>query len=106
MSNDPVHSFVRVDFFLHGDLVDRARFEATADTDVQTLGVFSKHDEINVGRSAVLQRAKTRIEQAYGPIVDVEIELKASTEQDVACVAVVRHARIAERTDEDRVEGT
>ncbi len=54
--------------------------------------------------AAVLERAEPLVEQLDRPVVDVEIELEARAEQDVARVAVVGHARIAERADEDRVE--
>ena len=53
---------------------------------------------------ASLQRAEPLVEQLHRPVVDVEIELEARAEQDVARVPVVGHARIAERADEDRVE--
>src|SRR4030095_11400895 len=62
MSNDPVHALVRVDLFLDGDLVDGAGLEPSAHANVETLGVFPEHDEVDVGRRAVLQRAKPRIE--------------------------------------------
>ena len=54
--------------------------------------------------AAALERAEPLVEQLHRPVVDVEIELEARAEQDVARVAVVGHARIAERADEDRVE--
>ena len=54
--------------------------------------------------SAVLQRTEPVVEQPDRPVVHVEIELEPRAEQDVARVAVVGHARIAERADEDRVE--
>ena len=104
MSNDAVHPFVGVDLFLHRDLVGGAGLEATPDTHVETLGVFTKHHEVDVGRRAMLQRAQSRVEQPHRTIVDVEIELEAGAEQDVARVAVVRHARIAECANKDRVE--
>ena len=86
------------------DLVLRPGFEPSADADIQPLGVLAEHHEIDVGDRAILQRAEPRIEQLHRPVVDVEIELEACAEQDVARVAVVGHTRIAERADEDRVE--
>src|SRR5215472_14305194 len=44
------------------------------------------------------------MEQLDRSIVDVQIELDSRAEQDVARVSVVRHAWIAERSDEDGVE--
>ena len=55
-------------------------------------------------RAAILERAQPIVEQPHRPVVDVEIELEARAEQDVARVPVVGNARIAERADEDRVE--
>ena len=89
MSNDAVHAFIGVDLFLHCDLVDSAGLEAATDTHVETLGVFTKHHEIDVCRSAILQRAQSRVEQTHRTIVDVEIEFEADTEQDVTRVAIV-----------------
>ena len=81
-----------------------AGLEAAADADVDALGVLAEHDEVDVGAAAALQRAEPVVEQLHRPVVDVEIELEAGAEQDVAGVAVVGHARVAERADEHRVE--
>ena len=104
VADDAMDALVGVELFLDRDLVVGARLEAPADADVQALGVLAKDDEVDVGRAAVLERTETLVEQADGPVVDVEVELEARAEQDVARVAVVRHARIAERADEDGVE--
>ena len=97
-------ALVGVELFLNRNLVVCARLEAPADADVQPLGVLAKHDEVDVGRPAVLEGTQPLVEQPHGPVVDVEVELEARAEQDVARVPVVGHARIAERPDEDRVE--
>ena len=102
--DDAVHALVGVDLFLDRDLVVGAGLEAAADADVDAFGVLAEHDEVDVASAAVLQRAEPLVEQPHRPVVDVEIELEARAEQDVARVAVVGHARIAERADEDRVE--
>ena len=100
-----MHALVGVDLFLDGDLVLGARLEAAADADVEPLGVLAKHDEVHVGRVASLQAdTVARASSLHRAVVHVEVELEASAEQDVARVAIVRHARIAERADEDRVE--
>ena len=44
------------------------------------------------------------VEQRHGAIVDVEVELEPDAEQDVPRVAIVGHARIADRADEHRIE--
>ena len=104
VADDPVHALEGVQLFLDRDFVVGAGLEAAADADVEALGVLAEHDEVDVLRPAVLQRAQPLVEQPDRPVVDVEIELEARAEQDVARVPVVGHARIAERADEDRVE--
>ena len=67
--------------------------------------VFSRNTtKLTSAGAAVLQRAQPLVEQLHRAVVDVEVELEARAEQDVARVPVVGHARIAERADEDRVE--
>ena len=70
--------------------------------DVQAFRVLAEHDEVHVRGRAILQRTEALVEQLHRPVVDVEIELEARAEQDVARVPVVGHARIAQRADEDR----
>ena len=78
--------------------------EPPADADVQPFGVLAEHDEVDVCRARSFSgqsRSSSRRDRA---VVDVEVELEARAEQDVARVPVVGDARIAERADEDRVE--
>ena len=104
VTDDTVHALPGVHFLLDRDLVLGARLEASADADVQPLGVLAEHHEVDIRGRASFERAQALVEQLHRPVVDVEIELEAGAEQDVARVAVVGHARIAERADEDRVE--
>ena len=104
MSHDPVHALVGVDLFLNRHFVFGAGLEAAADADVRALGVLAKHDEVHIGRRLPLQRAQPLVKQCHRTMVDVEIQLEAGAQQNVAGVAVVRHARVAQRADEDRVE--
>ena len=104
VADDAMHALVGVQLFLNRNLVLGARLEPAADAHVQALGVLPEHDEIDVARCTSLQWAQTFVEQADGTVVHVEIELEARPEQDVARVSVVGHARIAERSDEHRVE--
>ncbi len=97
-----MHALVGVQLFLNRDLVFGAGLEAPADADIEPFGVLAKHDEVDVVGAAVLERTEALVEQSHGPVVDVEVELEARAEQDVARVAVVGHARIAERADEHR----
>jgi hypothetical protein len=102
--DDPVNTLVGVQLFLDRHLVFGPGFEAAADAHVEPLGVLAKDDEVHGGGRLPFQRAEPLVEQLHRPVVDVEIELEARAEQDVARMAVVGHARIAERADEDRVE--
>ena len=104
MADDAVHALVGVDLFLDRDFVVGAGLEAAADADVDAFGVLAEHDEVDVLPAAILERAQAIVEQPHRAVVHVEIELEAGAEQDVARVAVVGDARIAERADEDRVE--
>ena len=104
MADDAVHALVGVQLFLDRDFVVCAGLEAPADADIEPLGVLAEDDEVDVVWPAVLERTETLVEQPHRPVVDVEVELEARAEQDVARVAIVGHARIAKRADEDRVE--
>jgi hypothetical protein len=105
MADDAVDPFERVDFFLDRNLVGRSRLEPPADAGVQALRVLTDDDEVDVRAAATLERAEPIVEQTNRPVVHIEIERKARPEQDVARVAVVGHARIAEGANQDRVEG-
>ena len=102
--DDPVHALVGVDFLLHRNLVVGAGLEAAADAHVQAFGVLAKDDEVDVGGPAILQRTQPLVKQAHRPVVDVQVELEPGSQQDVASMAHVRNARIAERPDVDGVE--
>ena len=102
--DDPVHAFVGIDLFLDRDLVVRVRLEAAADADVDAFGVLAEHHEVHVVRAAALERTQPLVEQLHRTVVDVEVQLEASAEEDLARVPVVGHARIAERADQDGVE--
>ena len=104
VTDDPVDALAGVELLLDGDLVVGARLEASADADVEPFGVLAEHHEVDVLRLAALERAQPLVEQLHRAVVDVEVELEARAEQDVARVAVVGHAWIAERADEDGVE--
>ena len=104
VADDAIDAFPGVQLFLDGDFVARAGLEASADADVEPFGVLAKDDEVHVLRRASFERAQPLVEQRDRAVVDVEVELEAGPEQNVARVPVVGHARIAERADEDRVE--
>src|SRR5262249_37655791 len=84
--------------------VFRSRLEAAADADVQPFGVLAEHDEVDIGRASILQWTQTLVEQTHRAIVDVQVELEARAEQNIASMTVVGNARGAERADEHGVE--
>ena len=104
VADDAVHALIGVELFLDRDLVLGPRLEPPADADIEPLGVLAKHHEVDVVGAAAFERTEPLVEQPHRPVVDVEVELEARAEQDVARVAIVGHARIAKRTDEDGVE--
>ena len=104
MAQDPVDALVGIDLFLNRDFVWRTGLEAAADANVEALGVLAEDDEVHVGGRPVLQRTQPLVEQPDRTIVHVQVELEPRAEQDVARMAIVGHARIAERADEHRVE--
>ena len=83
-ADDAVDALVGVDLFLDRDFVRRPGLEPAADAHVDALGVLAEHDEVDVLRAAVLQRAEAIGEQLDRPVVDVEVELEPGAEQDVA----------------------
>src|SRR5262245_32565727 len=102
--DDAVHALVGVHLLLYGDFVFGAGLEPAANADVQTFGALAEHDEVHVAALAALQRAESIVEELDRPVVDVEVELEARPEEDIAGVAIVGHAWIAERADEHRIE--
>ena len=105
MTDDAVDASIRVHLFLDRHFVLGPCAKAAARADIQAFGVLAEHDEVDVAPAAVLQRTETIVEQTDRAIVHVQIELEPRPQEDVARVAIVGHARIAERADEDRVEG-
>ena len=104
VANDAMHTLVGVHLFLNRHLIISAGLESPTDADVHAFRVLAKDDEVDVLAAAVLEGAEPIVDQSNGAVIDEEIELEASAEQNVAGVAVVGDARIAERPDEDGVE--
>ena len=80
----------------------RALLEVAADAGVEALGVLAEHEHVDVRRALALERRQPLVEQPHRAQVDVEVELEAQAEQDVARVHLLGHARIAERAEQDR----
>ena len=95
---------VGIDFFLDRNFLLGAGLEPPANANVHALRVFAKHDEVHILRPAAFQRTEPLVQQLDRSIVDEQIEFEPRTKQNVACVPIVRDARIPQRADEDRVE--
>ena len=104
-SNDPLDTLACVDVFLDRDLVGGAFLEDASHPDVEAFGVLAEDDEVDVLSLEIPERAKTVVEATNRPQVHEQVEPEPGAEQDVAGMAHVRYARIAQRTHEDRVEG-
>ena len=102
--DDAVDALVGVDLFLNRDFILGARLEPPADVHVDAFRVFAEDDEVHIVWAALLERTQPLVEESDGTLIHVQIELKADAEEDVARVAHVGNARIAERADVDRVE--
>ena len=76
-------------------------------TPTYTPSVFSRNTtKLMSRRVRFFSGLEAIVEQAHRAVVHVEVELEPRAEQDVAGVPVIRHARIAQRADQDGVEGT
>ena len=104
VADHPLHALAGVDVFLHGDLVRRALLEDAAGIDVDALGVFAHHDEINVLGLDAFQRTERRVQQTHRAHVGVQVHLEAHAQQDFLGMNIRGHARIAERAQQDGVE--
>ena len=99
VADDALHTLARVHVLLNRHLVGRALLEITAHAHVQAFGVFAEHHEIHVRFGFVLEWTELAVGEFHRSVVDVQIELEAQAQQDVAGVRHVRHARIAQRAD-------
>ena len=104
VADDPLHALAGVDVFLHGDLVRRALLEDAAGIDVDALGIFADHDEIDVLGLDAFQRTERRIQQSHRAHVGVQVHLEAHAQQNFFGVNIRGHARIAECAQQDGVE--
>ena len=104
VADDPLHAVPRVHRGLHGDLVTRALPVEPTDAAVQALRVLPDHHHVHVvlgvGRH---QRLHAR-EPDHRAEVHVLVELEPDPQQQVALEDPGRHARIAHRAQQDRVE--
>src|SRR5207237_2489897 len=96
----------RVDRRLEGDFVQARGMQGAADLRVLSFGVLAHDNEIDVARlSSGERRAYARIENR-GPHAGVLIESAADGQEKPVQRDIVLNPRIADRAEENGVEGT
>src|SRR5437660_1128105 len=95
-SDDPLDSLDGVDL-----LRDVALAVDAALAEIDPFGVFPKDDEVY--RAIRAQRGEAGVQQGNGPKVDVQVQPKAQSQQDVARVLVAWDARVAQCAEQDRL---
>ncbi len=103
-SQASLHPEPRRDHLLGGDLLRRAFAQKAPAPEVQVLRVLPDHQEIDVLRPLVLQRAVHARVQLHRPQVDVLIQLKTQTQQQAFLQRSGRHVRVAHRPQIDRIK--
>src|SRR5262245_10559112 len=83
MPNDTLHAFPRVDVLLHCDLIPSAFFEETTHADIKPFRVLAKDHEFHVRLFPAAQGCQSLMKQFYRPCVDIKVELKPQSEQNV-----------------------
>ena len=94
----------REDPGLFGKLVRCSTVEAATDPAVLALRVLPDAHHVDVRRRSSPQRRIDARQQAHRPQVDVLPQLLAEGKDHLPCRDVVRHARVADRAEVDRVE--
>ncbi len=101
--DDPLDTFRGVDGALNSDLVRGALLEDATDAYVKAFCVLTKHREAHVIDGFVRQRTEPGVDEPTRPQVDVEVEVEARLENQLACVLVPRHAWISNGAEKDGV---
>src|SRR5579875_126431 len=88
-----------------GDFLRRPAPEETTRAGVGTLGALPHHEEIDLLRLDVGKRRAHTGKQLDRAEVDVVVEFEAQAQEQTAFQHTARHARVADRAEEDRVMG-
>jgi hypothetical protein len=104
VARDPLDPLAREDAGLLGQLVWRTAVQAAAHAAVLPLGVLAHADHVDVGGAAVGERRADAGHQAHRPQVHVLPEPLPQRQDQLARRDRVRHARVADRAEIDRVE--
>src|ERR1700745_2238211 len=78
--------------------------EEAANADIETFRVLAEDHEAHVVSGTVAKRRKPVVEKFNRASIHKEVELEAKSEKDVRRVLIGWNARIAERTEKNRIE--
>ena len=103
--DDPLHAVRRVDADLGRDLVRAALADDPAVADVRALGALAHDDEVDlaIGARPCRQRRRDPGVEPGRPQVHVVVEGEPQPEQQPAFEHPARHARVADRAEQDGV---
>src|SRR5207244_12115927 len=104
VARDPRDPAAREDTGLLGELVGRARVNASTDAAILAFGVFADADDIDVGRGASAEGRGDSRQQPDRTEIYVLDEAPPKRKKQLASRNVVGHFRIADRAEIDRVE--
>src|SRR5436190_24213275 len=101
MPDDSLYALAGVDVFLNGNFVGSVFLEEAAHADVKSFGIFAEDDKADVICRPLTERCKAIVKEFDGAGVDKKVKLEAQAKQDLCCVPVRWHARIAEGAEEE-----
>ena len=104
VARDPLDPVAREHAQLLRDFLRPSHVKPSADPAVLPLGVLADADHVDVGRGPSRERRIHAGDEAHRPQVDVLIEALADRQDQLPDRDVVRHGRIADRAEVDRVE--
>ena len=93
-----------MDLDLGRDLIGRSLLEHASGIDVRAFRVLADNREVHVPDANAFQRAKFLVEQANRPDIGIQIETESQREKNLGRVTLIRHARVADGAEQDRVK--
>src|SRR5439155_5090130 len=79
----------------------RTFLEDTAGIDIRSLGILADHREVQVLDADSFQRTQTFVKQPHRPDVRIEIQAESEREEYLRRMTLIRHARIADRSEQN-----
>ena len=103
VADDPLDAVPGVQALLGGDLGRGVPVQDAAGAGVEALGALADHDQVDLAGLDVGQRARRAGPEPGRAQVDVLVEGEAELEQQAALEHAGRHARVADRAEQDGV---